>query len=608
MSNTERRFTGAFEAYITRLLVEAESDCGIPADGWAEKRVDIMRGLQRTVGGDLPRAWPPLAPRVEGVRPRDGFRVEQVSAQFWPGIRCALQVYVPEGIGPFPGVVMVATGQTGPRHPVYQSLGGGLARMGILTVGTLALGKGASGTDNSPYPYNSIALLAGTSIAQEQFHTGRRALDYLLSRDDVDPQCIGMTGDSDGGWVTLWVATLDERITAAAPACTNYTFCSVLFGQYPWHSMVSAEGNSPEAMAHAANIPMMTACNAPKWFRFLNAEQERSRLHNIPVIDAAAQAAYTHAGVPERYSSHLSDCEHGYWPVMQVEAIEWFCERFFGRRPEPGKVTTGRLLAGTDLAEIVVDGRPVQVFTEDTPEFTMMHVGDLPDDPGKSAFLSIVDMRRRDAAEYRAKLATDAAAEQMLGQLRLCLGIQDLCLRPQGEATRHELDIETESGLTVRAEWVRGAAEPGERVRLVVGAAADRGGYDDCRLPRLDLKMREETGLGEPLWALVLLNRPPLGMWVWDAICAAHWLRRQGWGSIELVGAGEAGAVIAPFAGILSDDVASVSIVSSPVVSLDELVSCHPAECRYWAHRLLWVTDTPEIIQMLSRQGRWKEQ
>lgn len=109
-------FRPEFKQYTTRLLITAA----------------VMQGIARTLGHDLPRHWPELAPRTEGVCRRDGFSVEQVSAEFWPGVRYALQVYVPQGGGPFPAVVMVRTGPHSPRHSLYQLLGGGLARLGIL--------------------------------------------------------------------------------------------------------------------------------------------------------------------------------------------------------------------------------------------------------------------------------------------------------------------------------------------------------------------------------------------------------------------------------------------------------------------------------------------
>src|SRR5205814_1100465 len=53
-----------------------------------------------------------------------------------------------------------------------------------------------------------------------------RALDYLQTRPEVDPSRIGLTGISGGGAMTWYTAAVDERIAAAAPVCSTFTFGS----------------------------------------------------------------------------------------------------------------------------------------------------------------------------------------------------------------------------------------------------------------------------------------------------------------------------------------------------------------------------------------------
>jgi dienelactone hydrolase len=48
---------------------------------------------------------------------------------------------------------------------------------------------------------------------------GIRAVDYLLSRNEVDPQRLGITGRSGGGTQSSYIGAFDERILAVAPEC-----------------------------------------------------------------------------------------------------------------------------------------------------------------------------------------------------------------------------------------------------------------------------------------------------------------------------------------------------------------------------------------------------
>lgn len=595
-----------FQTYMVKLLTEAESRCTVSSQGWEQARQRIRKGLKRSLGEDLPRSWPALNAKVESTCQFQGYKMEQVTAEFWPGIRNPMQVFVPEGAGPFPSVVIACAG-AGARSQFYHGLGGALARMGFLVLGIQPIGKGIQGP---VYRYNGVALLVGTSIAQEQFHTGTRALDYLLSRPDVDSKRIGMTGDSCGGWTTLYTATLDRRVTAAAPAATNYTFCGWLLPTR-WPTYDAAEGNVPEILTYGANIPTVTACNAPKWFCFFNCEFEGDRLQYVPIIDGAAKAAYELAGASQRYRSRIEPCSHGLWPVAQIEVVNWFCEVFQGGRPPEGTLTLAAAPLGSRFDTLVVNGSPVVDFPDGSQRWWQLQVADFPDDDAArldgSGFLQIIETRRQEARISRATMAQ--SPRRMLSELTHCLGLGSLQLRPSAIAKGDCLVLETEPGLHVSGRWVKPPQNGAATIALVVGTAADRLAAGDLQVPaRFDLSLREEeltASARDPLWAFAMLNRPPLGMWVWDTLSTARWLSRQGF-KVELVGVGDAGAIIAPLAGALSEDVAAVRVANARLRSLDEdVVARHIANTPYWAHRLLWVADLPELMALLKARGRW---
>ena len=55
---------------------------------------------------------------------------------------------------------------------------------------------------------------AGYTPAGVECWNGIRGIDYLVSRPDVDPARIGVTGISGGGAATFWIAAADERVGA----------------------------------------------------------------------------------------------------------------------------------------------------------------------------------------------------------------------------------------------------------------------------------------------------------------------------------------------------------------------------------------------------------
>jgi dipeptidyl aminopeptidase/acylaminoacyl peptidase len=63
------------------------------------------------------------------------------------------------------------------------------------------------------------SLLGGESLARAMVWDGMRALDVLAERPEVDAKRMGVAGCSGGGTLTAYLAALDERVQAAAPAC-----------------------------------------------------------------------------------------------------------------------------------------------------------------------------------------------------------------------------------------------------------------------------------------------------------------------------------------------------------------------------------------------------
>ena len=57
----------------------------------------------------------------------------------------------------------------------------------------------------------------GYTPAGVECWNGIRGIDYLVSRPDVDPERIGVTGISGGGATTVWIAAADERVKVAVP-------------------------------------------------------------------------------------------------------------------------------------------------------------------------------------------------------------------------------------------------------------------------------------------------------------------------------------------------------------------------------------------------------
>ena len=89
----------------------------------------------------------------------------------------------------------------------------GLAKSGYLVLAYDAIGQGERMFAGNIHHEAGYALLPlGETIAGWMVWDSMRAIDYLLSRDDVDPARLGMTGNSGGGLNTLFTAALDRQL------------------------------------------------------------------------------------------------------------------------------------------------------------------------------------------------------------------------------------------------------------------------------------------------------------------------------------------------------------------------------------------------------------
>ena len=174
----------------------------------------------------------PLNPRAFGAPlDRDGYTVEKVLYDSAVGFSISANLYLPDGASganPVPGVVeLCGHWPLGKASESYQSAAQGLAKLGFGCLVADDVGNGER--EQGQLPGDSVVSqhlligrqlpLIGDSLLRQQVRDARRAVDYLLTRPEIDSTHIGMTGNSGGGTQTVMAAAADQRITMAAPSC-----------------------------------------------------------------------------------------------------------------------------------------------------------------------------------------------------------------------------------------------------------------------------------------------------------------------------------------------------------------------------------------------------
>jgi dienelactone hydrolase len=204
-------------------LRENDASPKTPAE-WADRKSALLKAIPDSLGPVPPVACD-LQPKILGTFERDGYRIEKLTIRTRPEILMTATAYVPKREGKVPGVLVVhGHWPWARRDPVVQSRCLGLVKLGFFVLAVDAFGAGerfanpARGTYHGAL-YGSTLWPTGHSLLGMQVYDNRRAVDYLLSRPEVNGQ-LGITGASGGGNQSMYAGALDERFAAVVPVCS----------------------------------------------------------------------------------------------------------------------------------------------------------------------------------------------------------------------------------------------------------------------------------------------------------------------------------------------------------------------------------------------------
>jgi cephalosporin-C deacetylase-like acetyl esterase len=299
----------------------------------AKRKADFRQRLLSYLGG-LPERTP-LNARVVGVLEREAYRIEKVVFESQPRFYVTANLYLPKtGRPPYPAILYPLGHERGAKaNPVWQQMLGSLASKGFVALAWDPIGQGErvqfydedlqeSKVGNSTTEHTEVGiqcLLVGDHMARYTIWDGMRALDYLLSRTEVDPTRVGITGNSGGGTHTAYLAALDDRIHVAAPSCYITS----------WHLMLQtigpqdAEQAFPFWLQDGFDYPDFLYAFAPKPYLILSAIRDFFPISGARQTYAEAERAYSAMGAKEKLGMFEADDGHGYSKPRRLAAYRW---------------------------------------------------------------------------------------------------------------------------------------------------------------------------------------------------------------------------------------------------------------------------------------------
>ena len=224
-----------FLSFVRQTAAELRKQDAPPADlaAWQAQRTLLRQQLELAWGG-FPQQHAPLEARILETLDRPDYRIEKIVFQTLPGVFMTASAWVPKISGKLPAVLCVHGHWAGAKQdPHVQARCAGLARLGffVLAVDAFGAGERAIGEQLGEYHGEMTAATLfpiGRPLSGIQVYENGRAVDYLCSRPEVDPQRIGITGASGGGNQSMYAGAWDERFKAVAPVCSVGTYQAYL--------------------------------------------------------------------------------------------------------------------------------------------------------------------------------------------------------------------------------------------------------------------------------------------------------------------------------------------------------------------------------------------
>ena len=191
---------------------------------WQKRAQEIREHVQFATG-----LWPmlpktPLNERIFGRIERDGYSIEKVSIETYPGFFLSGNLYRPlgKGAGPFPAILnphghwrngRMADEETGSIAARCISF----ARQGMIAFSYDMVGYNDTIQVDHKFASDPTNLLWNISLMGLQTWNSIRSLDFLESLPDVDRKRLACTGESGGGTQTFILGAIEDRLAVQAP-------------------------------------------------------------------------------------------------------------------------------------------------------------------------------------------------------------------------------------------------------------------------------------------------------------------------------------------------------------------------------------------------------
>lgn len=296
--------------------------------------------LQLCLGGPWPEPCPLKSGHRETIR-KEGYRIESLTFEAEPGDLIPAMLLIPDGVDaahPAPAIAVwhqhngeYHLGKSEPAglagNPMHHT-GVALAKEGYVVICPDALcfeerqdpsgiQKGGSFERFEFLRY----VVNGKSMAWKNILDMRRAIDFLVSRPEVNHGRIGCFGHSMGSTHTWLVGPFEPRLRALVGNCCLPTYSAI-----HEHHMLHCFPNFVPGWFQYGDTPEIAALIAPRALHLnLGETDSGSPIEHARAGIIRIAAAYEKSGAAEQFSHFIEPATgHVLSEAMWKKTIDWF--------------------------------------------------------------------------------------------------------------------------------------------------------------------------------------------------------------------------------------------------------------------------------------------
>lgn len=553
------------------------------------------------------REMPTKAEFLGEVEGGSGYRIKKLRFQVIPGLWIPAIMYEPlELRGKVPVVLNVNGHDSKGKSADYKQIRCiNQAKRGMIALNLEWFGMGQLSGPGFRHGLINAIDLTGTSGIALHYLAMTRGIDILLAHENADPSRVGVTGLSGGGWQTIFVSSLDDRVTLTDPVA-GYSSFRTRIREF---SDLGDSEQTPSDLATVVDYTHLTAMMAPHpTLLTFNAKDNCcfAAPHALPPLHDAAAPIFEIFGREGNFRAHINDDPgtHNYeidnrQALYQLMADHW---------SRPGYVINPKEIPS--ISEI----KTSEQLNVELPS-------------GNLNFQTLAIKLSSDLPHVKAPLTQDkpGVKNRENAMLRLRSIVRPISGAPEAK----KVESMTQDGITstlwqIRAgkSWTIPAVEFGRKnakgTTILVG---DEGrGKLTTHTKRLLEEGRRVVvadlyGFGEAippshvyLFGLVLgtVGERPLGIDCGELMALAAWRTEMDGEQPRIEAIGPRSGVIAMVAEALDrNHLMDTAIVRGPVMSLKEIIDSgrdYSASPEIFCFGLLEEFDLP-VLQSLARPG-----